>query len=194
MDHGHFEQFARGQGRQDRRQALSEHRLAGPRRAAHQKVVASGRRNLQRALGAFLALYVTQVQLMSARRAQSGFRAGQHLQALEVVGKLNQRAGRKNLKIGRRPRRLWAAGRRANQAFVGRIGGDRRRQHAGDGADRAVKSEFPDHRKTVERVGRNGANRRHHRKRDWQVVMAAFLRHVGRREVDGDALRGKGEA
>jgi hypothetical protein len=61
-------------------------------------------------------------------------------------------------------------------------------------ADRAIEGEFPNHRKAVERVGRNGADRRHHRERDRQVVMAAFLWHVGWREVDGDPLRRKGKA
>ena len=125
--------------------------------------------------------------------AQGRLGTRQHLRALEVVGELDQRARREDLEIGRRPRRLGAAGGRANQAFTGGVGGDRRRQHAGDRADRAVEREFADHREAVERIGRNGADRRHHRERNRQVVMAAFLRHVGRREVDGDPLRRKGE-
>ena len=41
---------------------------------------------------------------------------------------------------------------------------------------------------------RNGADRRHQAERDRQIVMAAFLRHVGGREIDGDAARGQREA
>jgi hypothetical protein len=137
---------------------------------------------------------MSQVRLRTGRGAQRGLGAGQHLRALEVVGELDQRAGGKDVEIGRRPRRLGPAGRRTDQPFARGVGGDRRRQHAGDGADRAVEREFPDHRETVERVGRNGADRRHHRERNREVVMAAFLRHVRRREVDRDALGWKGEA
>ena len=66
MDHRHFEEFAWGQGRQDRRQALGQHRLARPGRAAHQEVMASGRGNFERALGALLALDVAQIRLGSS--------------------------------------------------------------------------------------------------------------------------------
>jgi hypothetical protein len=38
MDHRHFEQLARPQRRQDRRQPLRQHRLARSWRAAHQNV------------------------------------------------------------------------------------------------------------------------------------------------------------
>ena len=101
--------------------------------------------------------------------------------------------GAENLEVGRRPRRLGAAGRRTNQALAGGVGGDRRGQDAGDGADRPVERQFPDHRESVERIGRNSADRRHDGERDRQVVVAALLGHVGRREVDGDALGGKGQ-
>ena len=180
--------------RQDRRQALSEHRFSRARRAVHQKIVASGGRDLQRPLGVFLALDVAQIRLRSARGAQRGLGTGQHLRTLEVVGELDQRAGRENLEIRRRPGRLGAAGRGANQAFASGVGRNRRRQHAGDRADRAVERKLPDDREAVERVGRNGADRRHHRKRDRQVVVAALLWHVGRRQVHGDALGRQREA
>ena len=54
--------------------------------------------------------------------------------------------GRENVEIGRRPGRLGAARRRADQALAGGVGGDRRRQHAGDGADRPVERQLADHR------------------------------------------------
>ena len=126
-------------------------------------------------------------------RAQGRFGPGEHLGALEVIGELDQRAGREDFEVGRRPGRLGAAGARADQALAGGVGGDRRRQHAGDRADRPVERELADHREAVERVGGNGADRRHHPERDRQVVVAALLRHVGGREIDGDALGRQGE-
>jgi hypothetical protein len=50
---------------------------------------------------------------------------------------------------------------RADQAFVARIGPDRRRQYAGHRRDRSVEAEFAKHRETGKRVRRNGADRRH---------------------------------
>ena len=144
--------------------------------------------DFERAFGALLALDVAQVRLRSGRRPQRRLGAGQHLRALEVVGELDERARRENLEVSRRPRRLRPAGRGADEALAGGVGGDRRRQDAGDRADRPVERQFADHREAIERVERNSADRRHDRERDRQVVVAAFLRHVGRRQVDGDAL------
>ena len=55
------------------------------------------------------------------------------------------------------------------------------------GGDRAVEAEFAEHRETGKRVVRNGADRRHQAERDRQIVVAAFLRQIGGREIDGDA-------
>ena len=52
----------------------------------------------------------------------------------------------------------------------------------------AVERQFADHRVGVERVGGDRADRRHHAERDRQVVVAALLRQIGGREIDGDAL------
>ena len=48
--------------------------------------------------------------------------------------------------------------------------------------------------KPFERVVRHRADRRHQAERDRQVVVAAFLRQVGGREIDGDAARRQREA
>ena len=50
-------------------------------------------------------------------------------------------------------------------------------------------AELAQHGEARERVRRDGADRRHQPERDRQIVMAAFLRQVGGREVDGDAPR-----
>ena len=61
-DHRHFEQLGGRERRQDRGQARREHRLAGAGRADHQQIVPARRRDLERALGALLALDVVQVE------------------------------------------------------------------------------------------------------------------------------------
>ena len=188
MDHRHFQELARRERRQDRRQALGEHRLARAGSAVHEEVVAARCGDFERAFGALLAPDVAQVRLRSGRRPQRRLGAGQDLRALEVVGELDERARGENLEVGRRPRRLRAAWARADEALAGGVGGDRRRQDARDGADRPVERQFADHRKALERVERNGADRRHDRERDRQIVMAALLRHIGGREVHGNVL------
>ncbi len=74
------------------------------------------------------------------------------------------------------------------------VGADRGRQHAGDRGDRAVEAELAQHGEARERIVRHRADRRHQAERDRQVVVAAFLRQVGGREIDGDAARRQREA
>jgi hypothetical protein len=80
-----------------------------------------------------------------------------------------------------------AAGGGADETFAAPVGADRGRQRARDRGDRAVEAELPQHREAGERVARDGADRGHQAERDRQIVVTAFLRHVGGREIDGDA-------
>ena len=157
-------------------------------------MMAAGRGDLERALGAFLALDVAQIERCGLALMHPRLRPRQHLRAFEVVGDLDQRIGGDDLDIGAGPGRLRAAGRRADQAFVARIGADRGRQHAGHRRDRSIEPEFAEHGEAGKRIRRNGADRRHQAERDRQVVMAAFLRQVGGREIDGDSARGQRQA
>ena len=61
LHHGNLQRLARVQRRQQAGQALRQHRLARARRPDHQEVVAAGGGDLQRPLGALLALHVLQV-------------------------------------------------------------------------------------------------------------------------------------
>ncbi len=193
-DHRDFEQLAGRERRQDRGQPRGEHRLAGAGRADHQQIVPAGRRDLQGALGALLALDVAQVERRALDLADLRARPHQHLRALEVVGELDQRARRDDLHLGARPGGLRPAPIGADQPFAARIGADRGRQHARHGRDRAIEAKLAQHREAAHGVRRDRADRRHQAERNGQVVVAAFLRQVGRRHVDGDAPRGKREA
>jgi hypothetical protein len=88
-----------------------------------------------------------------------------------------------------RPGSLRSAGHRADQAVALRVGSDRGGQDAGNRRDRAVETEFAEHGEAGERVVRDGADGGHQSKRDRQIVVAAFLRQIGWREIDGDAPR-----
>ena len=152
-------------------------------------MMSAGRRDLERALGAFLALDVAQVEQRFLALVHLRLRARQHLRALEMVGDLDQRICRDDLDVRARPGRFRAASRGTDQALVARIGADRRRQHARNRRDRSVEPEFAEHGEASQRIRRNRADRGHQAERDRQVVMAAFLRHIGRREIDGDPPR-----
>ena len=149
-DHRDFEEFGRRQRRQDRGQPRRQHRFAGARRADHQQVVAAGRGDFERALGAFLALDVGEIE--ARRRAISrifGCGRDKHLRAFEVVGELDQRACGDDLDLRAGPGRFRSARGRADQALAAGIGADGGRQHAGDRRDRAVEAELAQNREAA---------------------------------------------
>ena len=104
-----------------------------------------------------------------------------------MIGELDEGRGGDDLHFRARPGGFGAAGGGADETFAARVGANRGREHARDRSDRAVEAEFTQHGEAGERVRRDGADRRHQAERDRQIIVAAFLRHVGRREVDRDA-------
>ena len=67
VDLGGLQRFFKGERRQDGRQPLGQHRLAGAGRADHQHVVAAGGGDFEGALGRVLAAHVSEVDRESAR-------------------------------------------------------------------------------------------------------------------------------
>ena len=188
-DHRHFQELGRRQRRQNRGQPRGQHRFAGAGRADHQEVMPAGGGHFERALGAFLALDVGQIEWRALDLADLGLWAAEYLRALEMIGDLDEGTRGGDLDLGGSPGRLRTAGFRADQALAARIGADGGRQHAGDRRNGTVKIEFAQHGEAGECVGWNGADRGHQAERDRQVVMAAFLGQVGGREIDRDAAR-----
>ena len=174
-DHGDFEQFRRRQRRQNGRQSRRQHRLAGAGRSDHQEIVAAGRGDFERALGAFLALDIGEVDGRAIYFEDLRLRPRQHLRALEMVGELDERRRRDDFDLGAGPGGFRPARRRAHQTFVARIGADRGRQHAGDRRDRAIEAELAEHGEASQRIVRDGADGGHQAERDRQIVVAAFL-------------------
>ncbi len=163
--------------------------LPAPGGPTIKQIVASGRGDFERALGAFLALDIGEVDGRAIHFEDLRLRPRQHLRALEMVGELDERRRRDDFDLGARPGGFRSAGGRAHQTFIARIGADGGGQHAGDRRDRAVEAELAEHGKTRQRVVRDGADGGHQAERDRQIVVAAFLGQVGRREIDGDAAR-----
>jgi hypothetical protein len=83
----------------------------------HEQVVAAGG-DLERALGALLALDVLEVDQRAIGLADLRLRAGEHLRSADVIGELEQRGGGDNLHLRARPGGLRAAGGGADEALA----------------------------------------------------------------------------
>ena len=157
--------------------------------------MAAGGGDLERALGALLALDVPAGRAgrrRPARSAGSG-RAITCVPLKWLASWISERGARISMSP-RRPGGLRPARRGADQPVAAPVGRDRGGQDAGDRGDRAVERELAEHGEAGERVGRDRPDRRHDAERDRQVVVAAFLGQVGRGEIDGDALCRQREA
>ena len=193
--HRGLQRLLRFQGRQDAGQARRQHRLARAGRPDHQEVVAARRRHFEHALGALLALDLGEVGIARAILGDQRLGGGEPLLAAQVIDQGEQRGrGDDRRPVGiciveASPRGLAAAHRGADHAAPRRAGSDRRRQHAGNAAERAVERQLAQHDVARDAFARHHAHRRQQAERDRQVVVAALLGEVGRREVDGDALR-----
>lgn len=193
VNHADLQRLARRQRRQDAGQPLRQHRLAGARRADHEEVVISSRGDLERALGRLLALDVGEV---GGRRLGAALRRlgrGQNLQTLEMVDQREQARRRQDLDLAG-PGGLAAGRRRADQAQPRGMRADGGRQHPRDRRDRAVERQLAQRCIAAHLLARQHLHRDQQAERDRQVEVAAFLLHVGRREVHRDPFRRQAEA
>jgi hypothetical protein len=110
--------------------------------------MAAGRRDFERAFGALLTLDVGEVEHRAVDLENFWLRSRQDLRAFEMVGELNERRGGNDVDVRARPCRFRSAGGRTDQTFTASVGANRSRQHACDRRDRAVKTEFAEHRKS----------------------------------------------
>ena len=188
VDHRSLEQLAGRERRQQARQPARQHRLARARRSDEQQVVAAGRGDLERAFGALLTLDVAQVRPRLGVQHRPRLGRAQHLDAAEVVDQGDQRARRQHRRLPA-PGRLRAIGLGADQAEPEPVRGHRRGQHAADRGDPAIQRQLADGGPAGERVRRDHAHGRQDAQRNRQVVVAAFLGQVRRRQVDDDAPR-----
>lgn len=186
--HRHFKQLARSERRQDRRQTLRQHRLAGAGWAGHQQVVPASSRDLKRSPRGFLALDVSEVGQKLRGAPDHRFRPRQDLRAAEMIGDADQAARRQYVDLRTRPCRLGAGCMRADQALALGIGAHRGRQSARDFGDCSVQPQFAQHDVAAQRIAGDRAKRRHQAKGDRQIVMTSLLGKIGRRQIDGHLL------
>jgi hypothetical protein len=172
---------------QDTGQAGCHQRLARAGRPDHQQVVTAGRRDLQRALGRLLPLYLAQVGTTGRLVRFAGLRRGQQTMSLQMVEQ-RQQVGRGDHLDRAGPGRLRPLRRRADQALALLRRMQRGEQHARRGRDARVQPELADHDIVGQRLNIDDAHRAEQRERDRQVEMRAFLGEVGGRQVHRDPL------
>jgi hypothetical protein len=185
LNHPELECFGRLERRQYAGEPCGQHRLPRSRRTDHQEIVPTGRGDLERALGAFLALDVLKVGARRARGGKARFRRRQELGTLEMVDDRQQARRGNDLDLAR-PGRLAAATGGTDDAAAAARRRQRRKQYPGDAGQRAVERQLSQHRVLSELVRRQNIHRRQQRQGDRQIEMAAFLKNVGRGEVHGD--------
>ena len=192
-----LERLVERQRRQDPRQPPRQHRLARAGRADEQQVMSAGRGDLERAARPAPAPDVREVGMPAPVARPAGDVRGlrdarwsrlvQHTDASRKRVDGQHVAGRTN--DGWLPARSAAGKQDAARAIAPR--GDRNRQHAARGLDRAVERQLADQHEIVHLPA---ARRRPLAARTpsaiGQVERRAGLSHVGRRQVDGDAFGG----
>ncbi len=188
VDHADLQRLARGKVGQQPRQSRGQHGFAGTRRADQQQVVAARGGDLQRALGDLHSLYVAEVGPARHHRQSGRVGRGQHLIAAKVIDKREQVGCGQHLDLSG-PGRLPALAGGADQSEIARRSADRGRQHAGDGVQSSIEMQLAQRCVTLHLVARQHVHRGQHAERDRQVVVAAFLQEVGRREIDEEPAR-----
>ena len=149
--------------------------------------------DFERPLGDLLPLDLGEVRPRIERLGLGGGRRGKQGRAAQV-GKQGQQVGGGNHLELARPARLGALCRRADQPLVVRRRMKRGEQHSRRSGDSPVETQLADGNVMRQALGIGGSNRRQQAERDRQVIVRAFLRQVGGREVDGDDLRRQREA
>ena len=193
LHHRYLQRLHRVQWRQYSRQARCHQRLAGARWADHQQVMTTCRCDFQRALGDFLPLDLAQVG--PVRRGFDIARGwcGEQAMALEMVDERQQVGCRKHLHRSS-PSGLRSLRRGTDQPPALARGIERGEQHARRRRNPTVQPQFADDDIVRERLDIDHGHGAEQRQRDRKIEVRSFLRQIGRRQVDDDALGRQREA
>ena len=190
LHHRDLERLARIERRQNAGQALRQHRLARAGRPDHQHVVAAGGGDLERALGGLLSLHVAQVRSVRRLLRELRRRRVQDLHALHVIDERDERRRGDDLDAAG-PGRFRSARGRTDQSALLFARGKRGGQHAGDRRQLRIERQFAERDIVRHLARRQHAHRGQQSQRDGQIVVAAFLGQIGRRQIHRDALIGQ---
>ena len=192
-DHRHFERFGGGQLGQYARHARRHQRLARSGRAAEQKIMRARCRDLERALRRLLPLDLGKVRGAHRGLDLAGHRRRQDRLPLEMREQ-RQEVGRPEHLDASGPRCFGSLRRRADQSALDAARVNRGEQHAGRRRHPPVEPELADDDIARQRLGIDHPHRAQQCERDRQVVVRAFLRQVGGRQVHRDHLRRQRQA
>lgn len=81
-----------------------------------------------------------------------------------------------------------AAGGRANDAQIARIGGNGGGKDARDRRNASIERQFAQHHEALQHIAGDGAHGSHQPQSNGQIVMTALLGQIGRGEIDRNML------
>ena len=193
MDSRRLQAFFKTHRRQDRRDAFGEHRLAGAGRPDHEHVVTAGHRDFNRAFGMVLSAHIAEV-FETCDAIACGESLAFDAQRLDVPRSIDEidDFGKRSHGINRNA---------VDDGGFSRIAGGNEqmrnlqipRQHRDreDSLDRpefSVQRQFSDHQIVGEILTCKQSVAAKNADGQRQIEGRTFLFHVGRREIDGDAL------
>src|SRR5579885_70092 len=193
VDLGGLDGFVESERRQNRRDALGQHRLPSPRRADHQNVVAAGRSDFNGALGVHLAFDVVEIDVVSAALVQHFCRV--HARGFEVaravdqVNDFRQRPHTVNVNFAHYSclrSILYRNDQPANSLLLSHCGD---RKCALDWPNAAIERKFAEENVVLQMiVQERAAVCAEDAERNRKVKTRTFFLDVGRRQIDGDVL------
>jgi len=183
-----------GQQRQNGWEARSQHRFAGAGRAEHQKIVRAGRGDFEGAFDVILAVHIGKIEIIARPLGRAALKFGRdRFLPGQMRAHLEQMHGRNDFDtLDQRRLGGVVSGQDQLALVIARL--NRNRQHAID------RPQFPAERKLadafeLQKLGaRNLTGSRQNAERDRKIEAPAFLRQIGRRQIDRDALSRKLES
>ena len=198
VDAGGLQRLVEAHVRQDRGHAAGHQRLAGAGRADHQHVVTPGGGDLQRALGAPLALDVAEIRgeapLPQQLLVGNGGQGHDLLLIPEVPRRLQKRIRAEDVDALDAAQLQKVRLRHHHRPHAALPGVDHHGQHAPDWPHAAVQRQLTQHAHAPQRLRIDDPAAGQQSQRDGQVVGGALLLEIRRGEVDGDAPAREAEA
>ena len=154
--------------------------------------MATGRRDFERPLGAFLAFHIRKIGKQARLLRPRGLGRGEHLAALEMIDQRQQCARRQHIEIPG-PGGFRANLFRTDDANPARDRPEGRGQYPGDFRQLPVQRQFAKHQISGDFLRRKHPHLHQDPDGDRQIVVTAFLDDVGRGKIDGDALWRQGK-
>ena len=186
-----FQRFFERHIRQNRGHAPRHQRLAGAGRADHQNVVPARGSDFQRALGALLPLYMTEIHIgraiLQKRLIAYGFGGNDPFFARQMANCLQKRTRAQQFNAFDAAHFGDVFLRQQHRGDAAAAGVNHHRKCAAHGSQASVQRKLADHADAFQRVRIDLARTAQQTQRDRQIVGGAFLFQIGGREIYRDA-------